>query len=321
MNSELLRFFKVTAESGSITEAARRLNCVQPNVSARIKQLEENLDVKLFSRQSRGIKLTSEGETLLTYAEKILDLFHEAKIAIEKKNKYDQPLIIGATDIISATYLPFIISNYYENKPNLLLNTVSDTSEELVRRVLSFEINGAFINGDKLNSKLDAIEVVNDLPIIAASKGISPVNTHNTFYAFKNGCYYRRLLEHWLRSQNCHRSNIIEVSSIDNIYRNMMFRKGLTILPESAFQILNLEDYFALYNIPGIDNQVVPVFFIFHKNISSNSMITNFVSWLSGENIKTWPSLSTLLRPQKKILSKLKVWSSSDFKNFCQGYH
>ncbi len=119
MDLELLKFFKITADLGSMTGAAKRLHCVQPNISARIKQLEESLDVKLFYRKPKGVVLTPEGETLLLYTEQLLNLLQEAKYAIEKKKHSKVPLNIGITDIYATIYLPAIISDYYKESPEI----------------------------------------------------------------------------------------------------------------------------------------------------------------------------------------------------------
>lgn len=69
MESSELRIFRAVAQAGSITKAAQALGYVQSNVTARIQQLESDLNTQLFYRQ-RGMILTPTGEKLLAYAEK-----------------------------------------------------------------------------------------------------------------------------------------------------------------------------------------------------------------------------------------------------------
>ena len=57
-----LEIFQTVAEKGTITEAAKVLNYVQSNVTARIHKLEEELNTVLFNRHRRGMTLTTEGK-------------------------------------------------------------------------------------------------------------------------------------------------------------------------------------------------------------------------------------------------------------------
>ena len=64
---ELYRVFQEVARMGNISAAAQNLFISQSAVSQSIKQLEEQLQVRLFSRSTRGVVLTSEGKLLLDY--------------------------------------------------------------------------------------------------------------------------------------------------------------------------------------------------------------------------------------------------------------
>ncbi len=64
---------------GGITAAARRLHRVQSNVTTRVRQLEEDLEVALFSREGKRLRLTPAGRRLLDYADRLLALAEEAE--------------------------------------------------------------------------------------------------------------------------------------------------------------------------------------------------------------------------------------------------
>ena len=63
-NLELYKTFYYVAKAGSITAAAQQLSLTQPAVSQSMKQLEAQLNVSLFQRTAKGIRLTKEGEIL-----------------------------------------------------------------------------------------------------------------------------------------------------------------------------------------------------------------------------------------------------------------
>jgi len=69
---ESLKIFRTVVDEGGIVRAANKLNRVQSSVTTRIRQLEEHLGTRLFRREGRSIRLSAEGHTLLTYADRLL---------------------------------------------------------------------------------------------------------------------------------------------------------------------------------------------------------------------------------------------------------
>jgi DNA-binding transcriptional LysR family regulator len=82
MDTEDMTFFLAVAREGSFGRAASSLLVSQPSVSERIARLERNLGGTLFTRGSRGTRLTSAGEQLMPYARRVVDLFDDAAEAV-----------------------------------------------------------------------------------------------------------------------------------------------------------------------------------------------------------------------------------------------
>ena len=103
---ELYRIFQTVAETGSISGAAEKLYLTQSALSQAIKQLESQLQVRLFSRTSRGVRLTTEGQLLYDYVRQAMGLLQsgEEKLALSRSLLLGQ-LSIGANDTITRTYL------------------------------------------------------------------------------------------------------------------------------------------------------------------------------------------------------------------------
>ena len=73
MEIHQLREFAAIAETGSFSKAARRLRIAQPPLSRHIRQLEDELGIKLFVRTATGVQITREGAMLLQQARTVLD--------------------------------------------------------------------------------------------------------------------------------------------------------------------------------------------------------------------------------------------------------
>ena len=102
----LYKIFTEVAKCKSFSKASKNLYITQPAVSQAIMQLEKELDVRLFTRSSSGVRLTREGEMLYEYtysAIKLIDM-GEKKI-LETQNLLSGELQIGVGDTISRYYL------------------------------------------------------------------------------------------------------------------------------------------------------------------------------------------------------------------------
>lgn len=73
MTLQQLKYADAVAATGSISEAARRLFVTQPTLTESLRALEEELRVAIFTRSSRGVAVTREGEEFLASARQILD--------------------------------------------------------------------------------------------------------------------------------------------------------------------------------------------------------------------------------------------------------
>ena len=73
MTLKQLRYAVIVAETGNITEAAKKLFIAQPSLTAAIAELEKEYNIKMFSRNKRGIEVTSDGEEFLGYARQVLE--------------------------------------------------------------------------------------------------------------------------------------------------------------------------------------------------------------------------------------------------------
>ncbi len=79
LDIELLEAFVAIADTGSFTRASEQLHRTQPSVSMQIKRLEDRVGKALMRRINRQIEFTADGEALLSYARRIVDLSSEAR--------------------------------------------------------------------------------------------------------------------------------------------------------------------------------------------------------------------------------------------------
>src|ERR1700732_4894548 len=78
-----LRIFSAVVRQGGVTRAAERLHRVQSNVTTRVRQLEDELGIRLFVREGKRLHLAPAGKILLDYADRLLALAEEARAAVQ----------------------------------------------------------------------------------------------------------------------------------------------------------------------------------------------------------------------------------------------
>jgi DNA-binding transcriptional LysR family regulator len=117
-DTELLRSFLTVAENGGFTRAARALNSTQSTISAQIQRLESEAGRPLFVRNTRSVRLTSAGETLLGYARTILRLNEDARLRLSGAHHAGR-LRVGAGEDLSDSWLPEVLRRFSRQCPNV----------------------------------------------------------------------------------------------------------------------------------------------------------------------------------------------------------
>ena len=108
MNILHLKYAIAVSETGSISRAAEKLFVAQPNVSRAIKELENDLDIIIFDRNTKGMILTPDGERLINYGKKLLYQIDELeKTFKDKKTKTVFSISVPRASYISSAFIDF----------------------------------------------------------------------------------------------------------------------------------------------------------------------------------------------------------------------
>ena len=132
---------------GSFRGAAQRLNTTQPAISQRIAQLEREIGVELLRRDRRAASTTPSGRQMMVYAEKLIALRAEMLAALGERSAMRGVLRLGVAETIVHTWLPQLIKRVNQAYPNLSLEIEVDITPNLRARLLTQEIELAFLIG------------------------------------------------------------------------------------------------------------------------------------------------------------------------------
>ena len=159
INLNLYKIFYEVASNESISSASKKLVITQSAVSKAIKKLEEDLNTKLFYRNSKGVKLTDKGEELLFYVEEAFNnLITAERTMIESKTLNKGKISIGVPSQIGSFYIFEDITKFHKKYPNIEITIISKTTTQLLKLLERHEID-FIIDTSPINSKIDDIVI------------------------------------------------------------------------------------------------------------------------------------------------------------------
>lgn len=278
MELSALGIFVAVAETGSISQAARRLEYVQSNVTARIQHLEDNLGTPLFYRKKRGIALTPAGRALLPYATRLLRLADEARHAVEDSAQGQGSLIVGAMETTAAVRLPSILAHYHQAYPDVDLTVVTGTSEELIAQALDYCLDGAFVGGSVVHPDIEQELFFEEELVFVTERRVTTLDAlpQRTALSFRQGCAYRARLEHLLRSYGIVPYKIMEFGTIEAILGCVAAGMGITLFPRFVVERTAYRDQLCLHPVPA-DLALAPTMFIRRRDALRTRAMETFL--------------------------------------------
>ncbi|BAI70990.1 lysR-like transcriptional regulator [Azospirillum sp. B510] len=144
---DALRAFVTVAEAGGFTAAADRLGRTQSAISVKIKKLEETLGRRVFERTSRSLALTHDGELLMGYARRLLDLNDET-VRRFAEPAAEGELRLGVADYFLADHLPHVLRRFAKLHPRLHIDVRVGLCGELVSALDGGELDLAISRRD-----------------------------------------------------------------------------------------------------------------------------------------------------------------------------
>lgn len=131
MNLKFVETFVWVARLKSFRLTAEKLFTTQASISSRIAALEEEMGVRLFLRDSKGVSLTPEGQRVLEYAERIMDTLQSMKDVIRDPLQVRGRIRIGAMDTVIHTWLSPLVTRLMQQYPALEIELTADTASNL----------------------------------------------------------------------------------------------------------------------------------------------------------------------------------------------
>lgn len=237
MNTHDLKIFEAVKAHSSFTKAAEAMFTVQSNVTARIRNLENEFGAPLFVRNSRQVSLTPAGEILSHYARQIAHLVEEAKTEINSADSLAGNLKIGCIETTMVLKVPDLLNRFAELHPRVDLEFKSAMRADLIKDVLDYKLDAAFVPAPVGIPGLRSEPIAEEQLVIFATgkttnlKTLLSSNPLVKIIVFDRGCVFRARLEAWLTAQGVIQYKPLVVNSIDGVINFVEAGLGISILP------------------------------------------------------------------------------------------
>ena len=281
MDAADLRVFEAVARVGSMNKAARELNTVQSNVTARIRALEAGLGRALFERSSRGVTLTAAGRRLLPYAGRVGGLLEDARRAALDEGTPSGPLAIASLESTAALRLSSLLAAFAAAHPEVALSLRTGTSRELVEAVLDRGVDGAFVCGPVAHPDLVVEPFFREELVLLTAPSVTDLAELSgrrdlRIVVLRAGCSYRLHLEAWLARRGIVGLRLLELGTIEAILGCVAAGLGVTLLPRALVGTSRQPERVAVHPLPPGEGRVETVF-VRHRAAYASSALRAFL--------------------------------------------
>lgn len=241
MDLRILNTFIQVAEANSFTRAGERLGYSQPTVSFQIKQLEEQLGVRLFDRIGHTVRLTDKGHAALLRAQQICKLCGELTSG-ELPHDVAGTVRVGMADSLCAALVEDRFHRFREEYPHIHVVIITAGTDELFRLLDHNEVDMVctldshicdmnYVVADE--QRMGAHFVVPAGHALACADSVRMEDLLNeTFLLTEKNMSYRRLLDEWLARESREIRPVLEIGSARLICELVEKGVGVSFLPD-----------------------------------------------------------------------------------------
>lgn len=168
IDPRLLETFRVVAQAGSVSAAARRLHLSQPAVTGQIRRLEEACGCALFRRTAQGMRLTLQGRALLEPALRLESLLQDAALAVRSSEPPGE-LAIAASTTVAGDVLPQLLARFQKREGPLRVRVEVGNTTQVLARVKEGAVPLGVVEGHARAAGLHLSRFLDDelIPVVA----------------------------------------------------------------------------------------------------------------------------------------------------------
>ncbi|MEZ5649811.1 MAG: LysR family transcriptional regulator [Burkholderiaceae bacterium] len=239
-----LRAFRAVTEAGSFSAAAEALHLTPAALSGQIKELEAQLGVKLFDRNTRKVSLSVVGREFFPLTERVLQDLDDAVTSISSlKAKRRGVVRLAAPEVVSCTLVPAAMAVFREQYPQVEVRFLDVPLEEVVQRTMRGEVDLGIAPGHIEQSDIDRTPFM-EAPLHLAVRRDDPLATRRQVgweqLRKRRLISFFREFARWAapqfdsRADDLFPTDIVVVRRINTALAMVQARFGITLCPAFA---------------------------------------------------------------------------------------
>ncbi|SFL48382.1 LysR family transcriptional regulator [Pelosinus propionicus] len=283
--------FNTIVELGSLTKTAEKLHLTQSGVSYAISTLESELGFTLLKRNRSGVSLTSNGERILIFIQKILqqeELLQQEVISIKSLNT--GTVRLGTLSSVSTQWLPGILSQFHETYPQIEVKTYLGCYDEMSDWISNSTIDFGFVSLP--TSKAFEVMPLKKDKLVVLLPPNHPLQ-HEKFISFSQLKGEHFIMPQWGSDDNIkrllHENKVnlhvkYELMEERTIFAMVQRGLGISILPELI--LINVPEDIHIVELEKADYRILGLASLSMKNLSpaGKKFIACTRSWLQEHN-------------------------------------
>ncbi len=277
---------KVLYHQKNLTKTARLLFLTQPALTTRLKHMQEELGVKIVTRESRGVHFTPQGEYLVHCAEEALAHYEKIKENVQNMSNHESDQVVGTLKLgvsnFFANYeLPYILKLFKLQYPHVEFKVTTGWSRDVTQLIHNKDVHISFVRGDYGWRGLSKHQLFEETICIASKNEFDMKDLPRLPRIEYRGDYLlKSLIDHWWAENFAQAPFIsIEVDQVDPCKEMVINGLGYCIL--SSRVLKGIED---IYKINLKDQEGNPIlrrtWMYYHKEAMEWNVVKAFVNFI-----------------------------------------
>lgn len=234
-----VRTFISVAEHLHFHRAAQALNLTAAAVSLQIKQLEDDIGMPLFARKGKHISLTTAGEYMLVYAQRMMSVLREARDVFSRINHIEGGRLTVGLVGTAKYFVPHILSTFRAEHPKIEISLFLSNREGLLKALQEHKVDLAIVGGPPRElSVLAEPFALHPLVLVAApshplaQRGKLPVSAleGEDFIIREIGSGCRHAVEQFLSVHSVNPHITMEIPNNETIKQAVIAGMGMSIM-------------------------------------------------------------------------------------------
>jgi DNA-binding transcriptional LysR family regulator len=283
---------KILYQQKNLTKTARLLFLTQPALTTRLKHMQEELGVKIVTRESRGIHFTPQGEYLVHCAEEALAHYEKIKEHVQNmsNNESDEvvgTLKLGVSNFFANYELPYVLKLFKRQYPHVEFKVVTGWSRDVTQLIHNKDVHISFVRGDYGWRGLAKHQLFEETICIASKNEFDMKDLPRLpRIEYKGDYLLRSVIDHWWAENYAQAPFIsIEVDQVDPCKEMVINGLGYGIL--SSRVLKGIEDLYKIYLKDQEGNPILRrTWMYYHKEAMEWNVVKAFVNFIENYDWK-----------------------------------